>query len=65
VRGDADEAGDDVDYEGSEGTILCIWAESTVARWVVTGEATGGGSEAEKSSMPTGMRMTQMRQVTM
>ena len=21
------------------------WAESTVARWAVTGEATGGGSE--------------------
>jgi len=41
------------------------WAESTVARWVVTGEATGGGSEAERSSMPTGMRMTQMRRVTM
>jgi len=33
------------------------WAESTVARWMVTGEAvTGGGSEAERSSMPTGVR---------
>jgi len=33
------------------------WAESTIARWTATGEAvTGGDSEAERSSMPTGVR---------
>jgi len=33
------------------------WAESTVARWTAMGEAvTGGASEAERSSMPTGVR---------